>query len=190
MYPSQETDPDHGTGVVIEQTNIRACLKLLFGTISTLQAAPMALLSPRFRCPRGIQVPARWCCFSSPSLGGDLGGATFPLSPVGWCCLAYSSFGWGCFSLCFCVLLPSFSSFGWGCFLSLFCRGAALPPPSFVRDGICVDPPLCRGTSQGVFGSRIIGLVCEGETVGKTGEVDEMGERELVLVVSVRCGKE
>ena len=32
--------------------------------------------------------------------------------------------------------------------------------------------------------------VCEGETVGKTGEVDEMGERELVLVVSVRCGKE
>ena len=33
-------------------------------------------------------------------------------------------------------------------------------------------------------------FVCEGETVGKTGEVDEKGERELVLVVSVRCGKE
>ena len=33
-------------------------------------------------------------------------------------------------------------------------------------------------------------LVCEGETVGKIGEVDEMGERELVLVVSVGCGKE
>ena len=32
--------------------------------------------------------------------------------------------------------------------------------------------------------------VCVGETVGKIGEVDEMGERELVLVVSVRCGKE
>ena len=60
-------------------------------------------------------------------------------------------------------------------------------------DGICVDPPLCRGTSQGIYiymGSRIIGLVCKGETVGKKGEVDEMGERELVLVVSVRCGKE
>ena len=41
-----------------------------------------------------------------------------------------------------------------------------------------------------IYGSRIIGLVCKGETVGKKGEVDEMGERELVLVVSVRCGKE
>ena len=59
-----------------------------------------------------------------------------------------------------------------------------------MRDGICVDPPLCRGTSQGVHGSRITGLVCKGETVGKVEEVDEMGERELVLVVSVRCGKE
>ena len=37
-------------------------------------------------------------------------------------------------------------------------------------------------------GSRITGLVCKG-AVGKTGQVDEvceMGERELVLVVSVR----
>ena len=59
-----------------------------------------------------------------------------------------------------------------------------------VRDGICVDPPLCRGTSKGFYGSRTIELVCKGETVGKIGEVDEMGERELVLVVSVRCGKE
>ena len=33
-------------------------------------------------------------------------------------------------------------------------------------------------------------LVCEGETVGKIGVVDEKGERALVLVVSVRCGKE
>ena len=59
-----------------------------------------------------------------------------------------------------------------------------------MRDGICVDPPLCRGTSQGFYGSRIIGLVCKRETVGKKGEVDDMGERQLVLVVSVRCGKE
>ena len=33
-------------------------------------------------------------------------------------------------------------------------------------------------------------FVCEGETVGKIGEVDEKGERELVLVGSVRCCKE
>ena len=59
-----------------------------------------------------------------------------------------------------------------------------------VRDGICVDPPLCRGTSQGIYGSRIIGHVCKSETVGKIGEVDEIGERELVRVVSVRCGKQ
>ena len=39
------------------------------------------------------------------------------------------------------------------------------------------------------FGSKIIGLVCKGETVGKIGEVNEMGERELVPVVSVGCGK-
>ena len=32
--------------------------------------------------------------------------------------------------------------------------------------------------------------VCKGETVGKVGEVDEMGVRELVLLVSVRCCKE
>ena len=37
--------------------------------------------------------------------------------------------------------------------------------------------------------SRSCVCVC-GETVGKIGEVDEMGERELVLEVSVRCGKE
>ena len=59
-----------------------------------------------------------------------------------------------------------------------------------MRDGICVDPPLCRGTSQGKYGSRTVDLVCAVETVGKIGEVDEMGERELVLVVRVRCGKE
>ena len=59
-----------------------------------------------------------------------------------------------------------------------------------MKDGICVDPPLCRGPSQGICGLRVIGLVCEGGTVGKAGEVDEKGERELVLVVSVNCGKE
>ena len=30
----------------------------------------------------------------------------------------------------------------------------------------------------------------EGEAVGKIGEADGKGERELVLAVSVRCGKE
>ena len=56
-----------------------------------------------------------------------------------------------------------------------------------VRNEICVDPPLCRGTSQCKYGSCTEGLVCAGEIVGKIGEVSE---RELVLVVSVKCGKE
>ena len=56
-----------------------------------------------------------------------------------------------------------------------------------VRDGICVHPPLCRESSQGKNGSCARGLGCEGENVGKIGDVSE---RELVLVVSVRCGKE
>ena len=58
-----------------------------------------------------------------------------------------------------------------------------------MRDGICVDAPLCRGPSQGIYGLRFIVLACEGETLGLIGEVDEKGKRELVLVVSVRCGK-
>ena len=48
-----------------------------------------------------------------------------------------------------------------------------------VRDGICVDPPLCRGTSQGKYSSRTKGHVRVGEIVEKIGEV---GERELVIV--------
>ena len=56
-----------------------------------------------------------------------------------------------------------------------------------MRDGICVDPPLCRGTSHGKWSSCTEGLVRVGEIVGKIGEV---GERELVIVDSVRCGKE
>ena len=52
---------------------------------------------------------------------------------------------------------------------------------------ICVDAQLCRGTLQGKYGSSTKDLVCVGEIVGKKGKA---GERELVLVVSVRCGKE
>ena len=55
----------------------------------------------------------------------------------------------------------------------------------FVRDGICVDAPLCRGPLQGIYGLRVIGLVCENETVGKIGEVSEMGERENLCLWSV-----
>ena len=51
-----------------------------------------------------------------------------------------------------------------------------------VRDGIRADPPLCRESSQGKHGSCAKRLGCEGENVAKIGE--------LVLVVSVRCGKE
>ena len=43
---------------------------------------------------------------------------------------------------------------------------------------------------QGFYGSRAIGLVCVGEAVGKIGEGDDMSERELVLMVSDRCGME
>ena len=39
-----------------------------------------------------------------------------------------------------------------------------------VRDGICVYPPLCRGTSQGKIVSSTKDLVCVGEDVGKMGE--------------------
>ena len=67
------------------------------------------------------------------------------------------------------------------------CFDPNFSPFHSVRDGICVDPPLCRGTSQGKYGSCAKGLVCVGEIIGKIGEA---GERELVLVVSVRCGKE
>ena len=52
-------------------------------------------------------------------------------------------------------------------------------------DGICVDPPPCRGSSQGKYGSCAKGLGCEGGNVGKIGEVSE---RARVLVISVRCG--
>ena len=51
--------------------------------------------------------------------------------------------------------------------------------------GICVDPPLRREFSQ-VNGSSAKKLECAGEIAGKT---DEVGEREVVLVVSVRCGQ-
>ena len=50
-----------------------------------------------------------------------------------------------------------------------------------------VDPPLCIGSSQGFHGSCTKRLDCEGENDGKIGEASE---RELVLAVSVRCGKE
>ena len=56
-----------------------------------------------------------------------------------------------------------------------------------VGDGMSVDPPLCRGSSQGFHGSCTKRLDCEGENDWKVGEA---GERELVLVVCVRCRKE
>ena len=52
-----------------------------------------------------------------------------------------------------------------------------------MKNGICADPPLCRGTSQGKYSSCAKGRV----RVGRTGEV---GERELLIVDGVRCGKE
>ena len=91
----------------VEQANIRGCLKrryLLFGTISTFEVARMAVPSLRFRCPREIQVPARWCllhmmgwvlgCWSVGQLGRVLG-----CWGVGWFGLALGRVfgGWvGC----------------------------------------------------------------------------------------------
>ena len=79
MYPSQEADPDHGTWVVIEQANIRACLTrryLLFDTISTFSGCTYgstftSISVSRFQHGGAVLPP--------PSLGGVLGGATFSL---------------------------------------------------------------------------------------------------------------
>ena len=54
-------------------------------------------------------------------------------------------------------------------------------------DGISEDRPLRRESSQGTYESWVNRLECEGENDCKIGEVSE---RELVLAVSVRCGKE
>ena len=51
-----------------------------------------------------------------------------------------------------------------------------------MRDRICVYLPLCCGSSQGKCGSCAKGLGCEGENVGKVGEV---GERERACA----CGQ-
>ena len=50
-----------------------------------------------------------------------------------------------------------------------------------------MDPSLRRESSQGFKGSSTKGQDCKGENDWKT---DEAGERELVPVVGVRCGKE
>ena len=91
---------------LVEQANIRAGLKrryLLFGTISTFQAARMAAPSHRFRCLREIHVPTQWCCFACSSFE--------------WCT------GWGYFSLVFCCCLAS--SFWCCCVFPLLFSGAA-----------------------------------------------------------------
>ena len=53
------------------------------------------------------------------------------------------------------------------------------------RLDLCRSSTSCRETSQSLYGSSIIVFVCKSETIGEIGEMDEMGERELVLVVSV-----
>ena len=64
--------------------------------------------------PEGTALP-------SLSLGGVLGGATFPFSSVGWCCLA-SFVGW-------CCVIPSLL-FAWCCLPSPPFGGAAFSPSS------------------------------------------------------------
>ena len=74
-----------------------------------------------------------------------LGGATFPLSSVGWCRLA--SFVGCCCVLpsLLCVVLPSFSSFEWGCFPSPLLLGGVAWPPSL--GGVALFPLFLRGAA-------------------------------------------
>ena len=58
---------------------------------------------------------------------------------------------------------------------------------SSVGDGNFVVPPLRREPSQGTYGSCVNRSGSVGEDEGMIGEVVE---RELVLVISVRSGKE
>ena len=104
---------DSASSRFVEQENIHAGLKrryLLFGTISTFQAARIAVPSHRFRCLREIHVPAQWvllCLFLLRVVYWlEL---LSPLSSVGRCCLA-SFFG------CCCVFPLPFS--GGAAFLS------------------------------------------------------------------------
>ena len=67
------------------------------------------------------------------------------------------------------------------------CLFGALHILFFVGDGNFEVPPLRRQSAQGIFGSCVnrSGSVGEGDFM-----IGEVVERELVLVVSVRCGKE
>ena len=67
--------------------------------------------------------------------------------------------------------------------------GVVLVDVVLVRDGICVDPPLCRGTSQGKK-CRGPQILCVLVRLSERWEKwMKLGERELVLAVSVRCSK-
>ena len=138
-----------------------------------------------------MKVSDKQTCILSHLLSSE-SDSVFSLTPV---CLVVS-FPRGVLTVFVFALHPDSLMMSGACLksgsMSKYCPVHSVPTHTVqqhVRDGICFDPPLCRGTSQGKKGSRIIELVCKGETVGKIGEVDEMGGRELVLVVSVGCGK-
>ena len=52
---------------------------------------------------------------------------------------------------------------------------------------LSTDPPLCRESSQVNMDRAPKDVGCEGENAGK---ISEVGDEELVLEVSARCGKE
>ena len=142
---------DSASSRLVEQANIRAGLKrryLLFGTISTFQAARMAVPSHRFRCLREIHVPAQWCCLACSTFGRCTGWSCFLpcvlLRGVAW----PPPLGAVAFFLFFSVVLPSFPSFGW-VFPSLQLGGAPWPPPSLGRGAL---PPHMMGWLLGVLG--------------------------------------
>ena len=51
--------------------------------------------------------------------------------------------------------------------LHVVCNSNTLGQVEDVRDGICVDPHLCRGTPHEKYSSCTKGLVRVGETVGR-----------------------
>ena len=64
---------------------------------------------------------------------------------------------------------------------------SALPHTSLSKFSLSLSPWTVRGPSTI---PTFVGASCEGETVGKIGEEDDTSERELVLVISVKCGKD
>ena len=145
-------------------------LLLLGGASFLLLLLWVGLLSPPLLL-EGAALP-------SLSLGGVLGGVTFPFSSVGWCRLAWAlspfvvvgvllRFTVLRCSLSFLAVPPSFPSFlGWGSFLSpLLLGGAVHSPfawcwPSFSSFGWCCFLPFFLFVGAVLIASSFFGRCC------------------------------